>query len=155
MGMNQTYWKLNKSKQSDFPIVTPYNFINNQFDPIQNYSFTHYPSGGLRSTGRDMMKFFSALANDGFYNNLHILNENTIDSMLSPQIQSLNNEMGFHIFLMDPINYLWGDDGAIKGASTIVGASPFSDMGVVILTNQGDVDLNDLLLEGYTLGMKL
>jgi CubicO group peptidase (beta-lactamase class C family) len=155
MGMTQTFWKLNKAKQSNFPLVTPYNYVNNQFDPIDQYAFTHFPSGGLRSTGRDMMKFFSALANDGEFNLTHLLNDNTIDMMFSQQIPSINNKMGFHVFLLDPINFLWGDDGSIPGASTIVGVGPFSDMGVIILTNQGDVDLKDLLYEGYQLGLKL
>lgn len=155
MGMTQTYWKLNRAKQSTFPLVTPYTFANNQFNPIDDYAVTHYPSIGLRTTGKDIMKFFSALANDGYYNNLHVLDEATVDLMFSSQIPSINNKIGYHVTLLDPINFLWGDDRSAKGASTIVAVGPFSEMGIIIMANEGNIDLKNILAEGYQLGLKL
>jgi CubicO group peptidase (beta-lactamase class C family) len=57
LGMTNTFWRLDEIYQ---PIVTPYNLQGNQLQALQNYTFTDYPNGGLRSTGRDLFKFLSA-----------------------------------------------------------------------------------------------
>ncbi|PWH86116.1 serine hydrolase domain-containing protein [Brumimicrobium oceani] len=155
MGMTQTYWKLNRAKQSGFPLASPYTFSNGQFNPLENYTVTHYPSIGLRTTGKDFMKLVSALSNDGYYNNIHVLDETTVDEMFTSQIPTINNQIGYHVTLLDPVNFLWGDDRSAKGASTIVAVGPYTELGIVIMTNEGNVDLNEILDEAYKLALKL
>ncbi|RFC53348.1 serine hydrolase domain-containing protein [Brumimicrobium aurantiacum] len=155
MGMTQTYWKYNQAKNSSNPIVTPYNDQGSQHNEIDQYTFTHYPSGGLRTTVQDMMKFYAPLANDGNFNNTNLLHETTTELMFDNQIPNLNNQMGYHVYLLDATNYIWGDDKGIEGASAIVGISPFSDIGVIVYANQSDVDLSEILDEGFELALKL
>lgn len=152
LGMSNTYWKLDEISQT---IVTPYNYDNNQYEAIQHYTFTDYPNGGLRSTGIDMLKFLSAFTQNGQSNNYELLTQNTINLMITPQIPSIDNEVGLHLFLMNTENNLWGHDGGEQGVATIMAFNPNTKIGAIILTNQGDVELDEILLEAYELGLEL
>ena len=152
LNMNNTFWRLGEISQ---PIVKPYNYTNGQFEPIQHYTFSDYPNGGLRSTGIDLHKFLSAFVQNGISNNYQLLNTNTINSMATSQISSLDNEVGLHLFLLNTENNLWGHDGGEQGVSTIMAFNPETKVGAIILTNQGEVDLDEILIETYKFGLRL
>ncbi len=152
LNMNNTYWRLDEISQT---IVKPYNYTNSQFESIQHYTFTDYPNGGLRSTGKDLHKFLSAFVQGGLSNNYQLLDAGTINSMTTLQIPSLDNEMGLHLFLIDAGNELWGHDGGEQGVATILAFNPTTKVGAIILTNQGDVELDEILSESYKFGLKL
>ena len=88
-------------------------------------------------------------------NNYELLTANTINSMITPQIPLLDNEVGLHLFLMNPENSLWGHDGGEQGVATIMGFNPVTKVGAIILTNQGEVELDEILVEAYQLGLEL
>lgn len=152
LGMTQTFWRLDEINQT---IAQPYNYINGQYEAIQHYTFTDYPNGGLRSTGRDLFIFLSAFVQEGTANNFELLKPETIQAMITPQIPSLDSEMGLHLFNLDPENNLWGHDGGEQGVATIMAFNPNTKIGAIILTNQGEVNLDQILIESYTLGLKL
>jgi CubicO group peptidase (beta-lactamase class C family) len=155
LGMDHTFWRLDESIQSNSTIVQPYNFEKNKFEAVQHYTFTDYPNGGLRSTGRDMFRFLSAFTQGGNVNNYQLLNSSTIDAMITPQIPSLDNSMGLHLFQMNAANNLWGHDGGEEGVATIMAFNPDTKVGAIIFANQGDADLDEILVETYKLGLKL
>ena len=152
LGMTNTFWHLSEISQT---IVQPYNYANGEYEAIEHYTFTDYPNGGLRSTGRDMFKFLSAFVQGGVSNNYQLLNAGTIDSMTMPQIPELDNEVGLHLFLLNPENNLWGHDGGEEGVATIMAFNPATKIGAIVLANQGDADLDEMLVEAYKLGLKL
>lgn len=155
LGMTQTFWKLKEAQQANSTIVQPYNYVNEQFEEIQHYTFTDYPNGGLRSTAKDMFKFLSAFAQNGIFNNYQLLSSETVKSMRTLQIPSINNKMGLHLFLLNSENNLWGHDGGEKGVATIMAFNPSTKIGAIILTNQGDVNLDEMLVEAYKFGLDL
>lgn len=152
LGMTQTFWRLDEINQT---IAQPYNYTNGQYEAIQHYTFTDYPNGGLRSTGRDLFQFLSAFVQQGTANNYQLLKPETIQAMITPQIPSLDSEMGLHLFNLDLENNLWGHDGGEQGVATIMAFNPNTKIGAIILTNQGEVNLDQILIESYTLGLKL
>ncbi len=152
LNMNSTFWRLDEITQT---IVKPYNYTNGKFEAIQHYTFTDYPNGGLRSTGKDLHKFLSAFVQGGLSNNYQLLDANTINLMTTLQIASLDNEMGLHLFLIDAGNGLWGHDGGEQGVATIMAFNPVTKVGAIILTNQGEVELEEILIEAYKLGLTL
>jgi CubicO group peptidase (beta-lactamase class C family) len=152
LGMGETFWRLDEISQT---IVQPYNYKNGQYEAIEHYTFADYPNGGLRSTGRNLYKFLNALVNDGVSNNFQLLSAGTIDTMITPQISALDNEVGLQLFLMDSGNRLWGHDGGEQGVATIMAFNPDSKVGAIILANQGEVELDETLVEAYKLGLKL
>ena len=75
--------------------------------------------------------------------------------MITPQIPSIDNEVGLHLFLMNAANGLWGHDGGEEGVATIMAFNPTTRVGAIILTNQGDAELDEMLTEAYKLGLDL
>jgi len=151
MGMEHTFWRLNEAQQSGTTIVQPYDYTGNRLEAIPHYTFTDYPNGGLRSTGSDLMNFLSIFVNDGG----PLLQPTTVQAMITPQIPQIDGEVGLHLFLMNTRNTLWGHDGGEQGVATVMAFNLDSKVGVIILTNQGDADLDELLVEAYELGLKL
>ena len=155
LGMNHTFWRLDESIQSNYSIVQPYNYKNNQFEAIQHYTFTDYPNGGLRSSVQDMHKLLIAFVQDGKSNNYQLLRSGTVAAMITPQIPSIDNEVGLHLFVMDSKNGLWGHDGGENGVATIMAFNPTTKVGALAFANQGDAELDEILAEAYELGLKL
>ena len=152
LGMTDTFWRLDEISQT---IVQPYRHAWGKFKAIEHYTFTDYPNGGLRSTGRDMFKFLQAFVNDGISNNYQLLSSNTIQSMSTPQIPTIDDEVGLHLFLMDTDNALWGHDGGEEGVATILAFNQNTKVGAIIFSNQGEAYLDEILVEAYKLGLKL
>ena len=155
LGMDHTFWRLDESLQSNSPLVLPYRLANNQLEALEHYTFTDFPNGGLRACGRDLHTFLSAFLQDGVVNNYQLLAPHTISSMITPQIPSIDKQVGFHLFQMDASNNLWGHDGGEEGVATIMAFNHSTKVGAIILTNQGDVDLDEILVEAYKLGLQL
>lgn len=152
LGMTNTAWHLKDINQF---IVQPYDYYSGQYEMIEHYTFTDYPNGGLRSTAIDMFKFLSAFVQDGQSNNYQLLKQSTIEAMTTLQIPSLSEDMGLHLFQMDEAKNIWGHDGGEQGVATIMAFNPDTKIGVIILANQGEADLEDLLFEAYQVGREL
>lgn len=155
LGMTRTYWSLEEALQANQTIVQPYNYTNSGFESIQHYTFTDYPNGGLRTTGRDMLSLLRAFLQGGNSNGHQLLDAGTVNAMLTPQIPSIDNQVGLHTFVMNAEHNLWGHDGGEQGVATIMGFNRETKVGAIILVNQGDADLDELLVESYKLGLQL
>ncbi|MCC5944728.1 MAG: beta-lactamase family protein [Bernardetiaceae bacterium] len=145
LGMNSTFWRLSEINQT---IVTPYEGD----EAIEHYTFTDYPNGGLRTTARDLFTFAKAFTQGGRTNDHQLLERTTIEQMLTLQIPSLDNTMGLHLFRFDANENIWGHDGGEKGTSTIMGFNPDTQIGVILLANESDANLDAALLRGYNAG---
>lgn len=152
LGMDNTFWRLDEINQT---IVQPYNVDNGDFKAVQHYTFTDYPNGGLRSTGRDMFKFATALAQEGTANGTELLKASTVSEMTKLQIPALSMDMGLHLFRINGEFDLWGHDGGEEGVATMMAFNKDTDIGVIILTNNGDADLDIMLEEAYEFGKSL
>lgn len=152
LGMTHTSWRLDEIAGT---IVMPYNYSGGNYEAIGHYTFTDYPNGGLRSTANDMFKFLSAIAQNGSYGGVELLNASTVNAMTSLQIPDLDDETGLHFFIMNKENELWGHDGGEQGVATIMAYNKSTKVGAIILTNQGEANLDKILEEAYLLGLKL
>lgn len=149
LGMNNTYWRLDEAPVQQ--IVHPYDGDTR----LEHYTFTDYPNGGLRSTAQDMFRFLSAYSNSGAYGTTRVLKEATVREMLRVQNSSIDNTAGLHWFVMNTANNIWGHDGGEKGVATIMGFNPDNKTGAIIFTNQGDADLDNVLVTAYNYAVKL
>ena len=150
LGMSNTYWKLEEI-DSDC-IVRPYAY---DLTPLEHYTFTDYPNGGLRTNGRDLMKFFSVFCNDGISNGHQILSSETVCEMLQSQIPDIDPTVGLHFFKPDNKSSLWGHDGGESGVSTNVLFGPGTGIGVIILANLEDIELERITDYLYEYGLSL
>jgi CubicO group peptidase (beta-lactamase class C family) len=147
--MNNTFWSLDKVLATDRTIVQPYNYEDGQYQTIEHYTFTDYPNGGLRSTSEDLFRFLQIFLQTNTSNTLQILKPATVAEMLQLQISHIDSTMGLHIFTFDQSNNLWGHDGGEDGTTTILAFNPVTQVGIIILTNMSDVDLDDIFDEAY------
>lgn len=152
LGMTNTYWRLDEINQT---IVTPYNYEHKEYSAVDHYTFTDYPNGGLRSTAKDLFVFLKAFTNEGSSNNYQLLSKSTVALMSSPQIPSIDREVGLHLFIMDTNNNIWGHDGGEEGVATIMGFNPETKVGAIVLCNQGEAEISNIFVEGYKIGLSL
>jgi len=152
LGMTHTAWHLSDIKQF---IVQPYDYTNGNYKAVEHYTFTDYPNGGLRSNAGDLFKFLQAFVQEGKSQEYQLLKPATIKAMTTLQIPNITDDMGLHLFQMDEQENLWGHDGGEQGVATIMAFNQETKMGAIILTNQGEAELDDLLIESYLLGFEL
>lgn len=152
LGMQHSYWQLDEIPGT---IVRPYRYHRRDYEPIEHYTFTDYPNGGLRSTARDLHRFFSAFVNNGISNNYTLLKPATIAEMSELQIPNIDAEVGLHLFIMDKQNNLWGHDGGEEGVATLVAFNLSNRTGVILLTNEGDANLEYIMRTGYDWARRL
>ncbi len=150
--LSHTSWRLDEILGR---IVTPYDDIGGQNEPIAHYTNADYPNGGLRTTARDLHKIAAALASDGQLTGVSLLKPATAQAMMTPQIADIDDEVGLHLFELYKPDALWGHDGGEQGVATIMGFNRSAKTGVIILTNQGEAYLEDLFVGAYQLGVKL
>lgn len=150
--MNNTFWRLDEINQN---IAVPYDYIDGDWDFYDHYTFTDYPNGGLRSTAQDLHHFAQALTQGGSYNGHQLLKSTTVSEMLKPQIPQLDGTAGWHLFQMNSNYNLWGHDGGEQGVSTIMAWNKDNGIGAIILSNQGEADLDEILEKAYLYGRDL
>jgi CubicO group peptidase (beta-lactamase class C family) len=152
LGMEHTAWRLDEITST---IVTPYDYRRRENNAIAHYTNSDYPNGGLRTTARDLHKLVAALANGGQTPTYQLLEASTAAAMLTPQIPDIDAEVGLHMFVMNAEHGLWGHDGGEQGVATIMGFHPGTQLGVVIFTNQGEAELDDIFSATYAFGLTL
>lgn len=153
LGMTRTFWHLSETDTNT--IVRPYIYKRGDYQPLQHYTFTDYPNGGLRSNGLDLARFYAAYANGGISNGVRLLNAATIGNMLKLQIPDLDQTQGLSFYYISEAEGLWGHEGGEEGVSTIIAFNPSDHTGAIVLTNGHDADLGDIAVSAYRFAQKL
>lgn len=151
LGMTNTFWRLDAVTGT---IVQPYDYVSGSNQKIEHYTFTDYPNGGLRSTAADLHKLLMELSSDDGSAKLG-LSAKTLTEMLTVQFRSGEDQVGLHIFKMDNVLGIWGHDGGEQRVATIMAFHPTNNIGAILLCNQGEADLEDMLLEAYEFGLEI
>ena len=105
----------------------------------ENYGYADYPSGQLRTTSNNLAKFMSVYMNGGIYNDVRILDSDTIDLMKiihNPTINSMQGLMWYYKNSNE--RTLFGHNGGDLGSSTDMFISFSDDIGIVLLTNSNN-----------------
>lgn len=155
LGMNRSYWSLEAAQQANQSLVQPYDYIGNSQNEIQHYTFTDYPNGGLRATARDLYQWMRTIAKGGQLNGYQLLEQATVEAMRQPQLPGIDPSVGLHFFLLDASNNLWGHDGGEQGVATIMAFNPERQVGAILLCNQGEADLDEMLVKAYEMALQL
>lgn len=143
LGMNNTHWHLKNVKNNP---VTLYE----DGEPLENYTFTDYPNGGLRSTALDMHKFIYTIANYGRFDGPRILSHEMAVEMLSPQIPDIDASVGLQFYYNNQESRYWGHDGGEQGITTYVGSNTSNNKaGVILFATNSDVDLEEIIEEAH------
>ncbi|MBI45041.1 MAG: hypothetical protein CMG66_02610 [Candidatus Marinimicrobia bacterium] len=105
----------------------------------ENYGYADYPSGQLRTTSNNLAKFMSAYMNDGVYNEVRILNSETIELMKTihyPEVNAMQGLMWY--YKNENGRTLFGHNGGDIGSSTEMFVSFSDDLGIALLTNSNN-----------------
>lgn len=146
--MNASAWKLHGLDTTT--IAQPYTYENGAYEAIGHYTFTDYPNGGLRTTTRDLARFMVAYQQGGQFNGQRILKASTIQLMHTEAFVDQENGVGLHWFTYNRGgSNLWGHDGGEQGTTTMMGFNKSTDIGIIILCNATDAELEELTQQLY------
>jgi len=107
----------------------------------ENYGYSDYPSGQLRTTSNNLAKFMSIYLNDGIYNGVRILNSETIELIKNTHYPTVNSQQGLIWYYKNANGRtLFGHNGGDVGSLTEMFISFSDNIGVVLLNNSSNYD---------------
>ena len=138
LGMVDAYWFLSEIENLD-QIAAPHQLVegsNDSLAVLENYGYSDYPAGQLRTTSNNLAKFMSSFINNGMYNGIEILNPETIALMETIHYPDIASDQGL-IWYYKNLNErtLFGHSGSDIGSVTEMFISFSDDLGVVLLSN--------------------
>ena len=105
----------------------------------EHYGYSDYPSGQLRTTSNNLAKFMSIYMNDGIYNDVIILESETIELIKTIHYPLVNSMQGLMWYYKNQNGRtLFGHNGGDIGSSTDMFISFLDNLGVVLLTNSNN-----------------
>ena len=138
LGMDDAYWFLSEIENLN-EVASPHQLAPGSTDSLivlENYGYSDYPAGQLRTTSNNLAKFMSAFMNDGMYDGVEILDPETIELMKTIYYPNVAYDQGL-IWYYKILNgrTLFGHSGSDKGSITEMFISFPDNMGVVLLSN--------------------
>ena len=138
LGMNDAYWFLSEIENLN-QVASPHQLAEGSTDSLvvlENYGYSDYPAGQLRTTSNDLAKFLSAFNNNGLYNGIQLLNLETIEIMKTIHYPDAAYDQGL-IWYYKSLNgsNLFGHGGSDIGSVTEMFLSPSDNIGIVLLSN--------------------
>jgi CubicO group peptidase (beta-lactamase class C family) len=147
LNMNNTAWRHTELSAAN-PKAVQYT-LNEDLEPIEipEYSYPTFYDGDLNTSANDLAKFLITIVNGGEYQDKRILNQATVDTMLSSQTDVLNQ--------LDTQGVFWywqgafvGHGGGDPGTNAIMQYNITTKTGIVILMNGEDGYLGNEDVEG-------
>ena len=142
LDMDETAWFLADLDINH--IAVPYSWNGYEYVPYSHWGVDFYPSGQLRTSVTQLRNFLLMYMNYGEYNSTIILDSDTVELILSPQLPPPYEDMGI-LWYKDYISgrELWGHGGAALGCRTFMLFELETNIGVIVLTN-GEPDYDGL-----------
>ncbi|MFL2995491.1 MAG: serine hydrolase [Candidatus Neomarinimicrobiota bacterium] len=138
LGMSDAYWFLSEIENLN-EVALPHQLADGSTDSLvvlENYGYSDYPAGQLRTTSNNLAKFMSSFINNGVYNGVEILSPETIELMKTIHYPNVAYDQGL-IWYYKTLNErtLFGHGGSDKGSLTEMFISFSDNIGVVLLSN--------------------
>ena len=124
-------------------IAVPYEWNGNEYVPYPHMGWECYPAGFLRTSVSQLNNFLLMYMNYGEYNSTIILDNDTVEFMLTQQVpfephwSFLSEPEQGIIWLKCSLDgrTLWGHIGSLDGCSTVMWFDPEKNIGVIFLMN--------------------
>ena len=138
LGMSDAYWFLSEIENLN-EVASPHQFADGSTDSLivlENYGYSDYPAGQLRTTSYNLAKFMNLFINDGTYNGVEILSSETIELMKTLHYPNVAYDQGL-MWYYKTLNErtLFGHGGSDKGSLTEMFISFSDTTGVILLSN--------------------
>ncbi len=145
LGMEQSGWFIHEIDSSRH--ITPYEFADQQNQPLELYSFPNYPDGLLRTSVHELSFFLLAIMNEGKCNQVRILEKSTLKEMLQPVVETDDGQgLCWHQIKFEA---LWGHSGGDPGVATYMFFNPRTRIGVITFQNNHNGDLFSVVRKLY------
>ena len=108
-----------------------------------------YPSGCLRSSIEDLSHFLIAHMNNGWYKNVQILNDSTVELMHSPQFSDNRYGLGWQIWEKLNGKVVVGHAGSNIGVSTLMKYDYSRDVSIIYLINMKSCLRVENMVQGF------
>ena len=106
------------------------------FSPIDHYGYSDYPSGQLRISSKDLAKFLVLFNNGGIYQDIRILEEQTVEYMKTIAYPDIDSQQAFIWYYKNQAGRnLFGHNGGDWAVSADMFISLSDEIGVIVLTN--------------------
>ncbi len=138
LGMDDAYWFLSEIENLN-KVAFPHQLapgLTSSLSVLENYGYSDYPAGQLRTTSNNLAKFMITFMNNGMYNGIEILNPETIEIMKAVHYPNIASDQGliwYYRYLNE--GTVFGHSGGDLGSATDMFISFSNDVGVVILSN--------------------
>jgi len=143
LDMNETAWFL--ADLDTTHIAMPYRWNGQSYRPYGFYGYSDYPSGQLRTSAPQLLRFLTAYLQYGELEGNRILDSATVAMMTTPQIPDIDPSVGLvRNSMTHGGRFLWGHGGGDLGFETEMYFCTDENSGVVILTN-GESSLYPIL----------
>ena len=149
LGKTKTEWRLAKTRENELAI--PYSSETDRSNP--HYTFPDYPNGGLRSSLQDLSIFLRAIIQGGTFMGRQILQSSSMDEMKKLEVGSTEQCLSFYYETIKDKKYL-GHSGGEMGVTTEMYFDPHTGLGVVVLCNDEDADLENIMALLFHYGEK-
>ena len=133
LGMNETSWFM--SNLDTEKIAMPYLYSGSSFIPYGHYSSAVYPCGFMRTSVHQLALLLAALMEYGTIGTTTILNNNTLQTMMTIHYPSLVSNYGL---FLENFGVLWGHGGSGPGVATRMFFYPEAHEGVIVMMNIED-----------------
>ena len=138
LGMDDAHWFLSEIENLN-QVASPYQLANGSIDSLtmlENYGYSDYPAGQLRTTSNSLAKFMSVFINNGMHNGIEILNPETIELIKTVHYPNAASDQGL-IWYYKNLNgeTLFGHSGSDLGSVTEMFTLFSNNLGIVLLSN--------------------
>ena len=130
LGMNETSWFM--SNLDTEKMAMPYLYSGSSFIPYGHYSSAVYPCGFMRTSVHQLALLMTALMEYGTVGTATILNNNTLQMMMTTHYPSLVSNYGL---FFENFGVLWGHGGSGPGVATRMLFYPEAHEGVIVMMN--------------------
>lgn len=113
--------------------------------PASKFPYNAGPAGALNSCVADVSHWIRLQLADGLYEGKQLISKDNLDRTKFPETPLASTAaycMGWLIVYKHPSNIIW-HNGGTPGHRSFVGLCPAQDLGIVVLTNNGEADLSD------------
>lgn len=153
LGMTRTHWRMAESPNADRARL--YVVDDGMALPIEPYGLATWPDGGLRTSVRDLSRFFIALLGDGTSGGVRVLSRDSVAQMRRFQYTARNRpdnvdlaEKNSGLFWSTKMNLAYvGHGGRDPGVRTDMLATPTLDTGVILFSNTAGTGTDKAYLE--------
>lgn len=146
LGLTNTSWRLADFDRARIamPYVNTSSTSTPQWVAAGDTTYSDYPDGGLRASARDVARFLACIVNGGTLDGARILDESTVQTMLTPAVPDVDAPQGVIWYESEMLgDAWWGHAGSELGVGTDMHFRPSDGLGFVLLVN---TDRNDAAL---------